>query len=568
MTKPTILLVDYDPTSIQSTLDPLARAGYDVTVAKNGAAGLEAFQRINPDLVLTQMMLPRIAGLDLCREIRRTRPTAGPPILVFGTSPAEKGRSQAIAAGADGYIVAPIDPKTIIEASIEYLTGRSGDPPEETRRPAEPGAADSNESLSDENGPGAVAAEILERLDALLPSKRVEVREPWSAKEAPAVPPEAIEKEEAFAPPSAREAPAAPPEANEKEETFARPSVQEAPAAPPKAIREEKFASPTEPPHPRRAAAPTLAAVVPATARPVSPPVPRQGSTQTRFPWGRVLAALSLGAGLLAVVLNVRVRTFPDPALRAPESSGVGRSVPPEATAQVAETSTENRLAAATSKDSADLTPVTRSPERRSAEARSELPHDGSKAAAQPSPESTRRESGTPVPTMTPSTSPAAEAHALPPEPVPVPAPAPAIPDASTQSDEASRGPSEFLSADPPEPTTLEPPVTAGPSSPAPIHPGDFVEVGSVDTSPVAKTRAQPAYPEFARRMRYSGTVVLRILVDETGSVTEAAPADDSARQDFLAAAIRAVRTWTYSPATKNGVPVKTRVTVRIAFQP
>ena len=85
---------------------------------------------------------------------------------------------------------------------------------------------------------------------------------------------------------------------------------------------------------------------------------------------------------------------------------------------------------------------------------------------------------------------------------------------------------------------------------------------------PVAKTRAQPAYPEFARRMRYSGTAVLRILVDETGSVTEAAPEDNSARKEFLAAAIKAVRTWTYSPATKNGVPVKTRITVRIVFQP
>jgi protein TonB len=89
-----------------------------------------------------------------------------------------------------------------------------------------------------------------------------------------------------------------------------------------------------------------------------------------------------------------------------------------------------------------------------------------------------------------------------------------------------------------------------------------------VDTPPVAKSRAQPAYPEFARRMRYWGTAVLRILVDETGRVAEAEPEGAPARKEFLAAAIKAVRTWTYSPATKNGVPVKTRLTVQVAFQP
>jgi protein TonB len=68
--------------------------------------------------------------------------------------------------------------------------------------------------------------------------------------------------------------------------------------------------------------------------------------------------------------------------------------------------------------------------------------------------------------------------------------------------------------------------------------------------------------------MRLSGKVVLGLVVDETGKVTEAAPAGQGARQDFAAAAIRAVRTWTFTPATKNGVPVKTRITVRIEFNP
>ncbi len=139
MTKPKILLVDYDPKTIESTLGPLSDAGYDVEVAKDGEAGLEALGRVAPDLVLVEMMLPKIPGLELCREIRRARPDVGPAILILGRSSAEKYRAQAIACGANAYVPRTIEPERLVEICNLHLGGSPVDsappftPPEQPR---------------------------------------------------------------------------------------------------------------------------------------------------------------------------------------------------------------------------------------------------------------------------------------------------------------------------------------------------------------------------------------------------------------------------------------------------
>jgi TonB family protein len=487
MKKPTVLLVDYDPMSIESTRGPLALAGYDVAVAKNGVAGLEAFHHVDPDLVLTQLMLPRLPGLDLCREIRKTRPAGRPPIIVYGTTPAEKGRSQALAAGANGYLVAPMNPETLVETCNDFLMGCGIEPLEEIVRSPEPDELPSQDLFSDESEQAAAASEILERLDAFIPSTQVEIPAP--------------------------------------------PIVESAVAE----------------------ASPAVSAT--ATERPVLPPVLGKGSERARVRWTRVLPVLTLGAGLLVVLLALRGRTLPGREPGQPASSDVDRSMPSEAISQVAEPSNENTPAAATTDGFANLTPAAASLERGSAAGRPGPSLDGSKVATEPRSGTSREESPVPVP-----------APALGPETKP--APAAAAPVAPPEPDAANGELFKSLSPELPEPAAPEDSVTAVPPPAVPIRAGDLVELGSVDTPPVAKTRTQPAYPEFARRMRYSGTAALRILVDENGKVTEAAAEDNATRPEFVAAAVRAVKTWTYRPAMKNGAPVKTRLTVRIAFEP
>ena len=108
----------------------------------------------------------------------------------------------------------------------------------------------------------------------------------------------------------------------------------------------------------------------------------------------------------------------------------------------------------------------------------------------------------------------------------------------------------------------------AWPGAERKVAAGDLVDLRDVDTEPVAVSRPAPSYPDAARRMRRDGTVNLRLLVDESGSVTMVEPAGDSAATEFLAAAQRAARKWTYEPARKDGVPVKVWIPVRVVFKP
>jgi TonB family protein len=538
MKKPTVLLVDYDPMSIESTRRPLALAGYDVALAKNGVAGLEAFRQVDPDIVLTQLMLPRLPGLDLCREIRKTRPAGRPPILVYGTTPAEKGRSQALAAGADGYLVAPMNPETLVETCNDYLMGCGIEALEEIGESPEPGGVPAEAPLSSENEHAAAAAEILERLDAFLPSRPVEIPAP--------------------------------------------PIVESAVAAPAAVIRDETPAPSTVPPIPQTEAdaSPAVEATATVTAtvveRPVRSPVHEKEPGRAGVRWTRVLPALALGAGLLVVIVALRGRALPGREPRAPASPGVERSISSEAVSNEAQPSNEHTHVAAATQDPANLAPPVASPEGATAQRLPESTRGGSKVATDPRSESSREDPGVPVASTTVSPGVAANARGAESEPVSEPALFPgtkpasaaAVPVAPPEPDAASGELFNLASPETRAAATSELPATADPSPKTPIRAGELVELDSVDTQPVARSRTQPAYPEVARRMRYSGTAVLRILVDETGRVAEAEPEGAPARKEFLAAAIKAVRTWTYSPATKNGVPVKTRITVQIVFQP
>ena len=99
-----ILVVDDEP-NILATVAPLLRGrGYDVMSAMTGRAALEVFDRDRPDLVLLDLGLPDMSGVDICRQIRRSSAT---PILVLSARGAEGDKVQALDAGADDYVTKP-----------------------------------------------------------------------------------------------------------------------------------------------------------------------------------------------------------------------------------------------------------------------------------------------------------------------------------------------------------------------------------------------------------------------------------------------------------------------------
>jgi protein TonB len=93
------------------------------------------------------------------------------------------------------------------------------------------------------------------------------------------------------------------------------------------------------------------------------------------------------------------------------------------------------------------------------------------------------------------------------------------------------------------------------------------VALSDVDRQPVIATVVKPEYPPIARRVRASGTVILSVLVTETGTVGDIRVIREAGGATGLTqAAENAVRQWTFAPAMKSGVPVKTWFTVPIPF--
>jgi two-component system KDP operon response regulator KdpE len=106
-----ILLVDDEP-NILATVAPLLRGrGYDVVSAMNGCAALDTFERESPDLLVLDLGLPDMNGIDVCRQIRQT---SSAPILVLSARGAEGDKVKALDAGADDYVTKPFGAEELL----------------------------------------------------------------------------------------------------------------------------------------------------------------------------------------------------------------------------------------------------------------------------------------------------------------------------------------------------------------------------------------------------------------------------------------------------------------------
>lgn len=99
-----ILLVDDDEGIVAAVGPALAVHGYEVTTAPDGVEALSAFENDEPDLVLLDLMMPRLGGLEICRRIRETSTT---PIIVLSVKGGEGDIVSVLDQGADDYLVKP-----------------------------------------------------------------------------------------------------------------------------------------------------------------------------------------------------------------------------------------------------------------------------------------------------------------------------------------------------------------------------------------------------------------------------------------------------------------------------
>lgn len=120
MTK-SLLIVDDNPENLKLILMILATGGYELVTAADALQALRAIEARLPDLILLDLQLPGMDGLELTRRLRATPATRGVPIVAV-TAYAMKGdENKARDAGCDGYLVKPIDKRLLRETVKQYL---------------------------------------------------------------------------------------------------------------------------------------------------------------------------------------------------------------------------------------------------------------------------------------------------------------------------------------------------------------------------------------------------------------------------------------------------------------
>lgn len=120
----TILIVEDNALNMKLARDVLEARGYRVVEAVSGEDGVRAAAEEHPTLVLMDIQLPGIDGIEAFRRIRAEPATAGIPVVAFTASVTSSERSRVTGAGFDAFVSKPIDLKTFL-ATVEDLTGGS-----------------------------------------------------------------------------------------------------------------------------------------------------------------------------------------------------------------------------------------------------------------------------------------------------------------------------------------------------------------------------------------------------------------------------------------------------------
>lgn len=126
-----ILVIDDEPQIVEICRDYLKASGFEVITANDGLKGLAAARRDRPDLVVLDLMLPGMDGLDVCRELRRE---SSIPIIMLTARVEEADRLVGLELGADDYLTKPFSPRELVARVRTVLRRASGAPPSELLR--------------------------------------------------------------------------------------------------------------------------------------------------------------------------------------------------------------------------------------------------------------------------------------------------------------------------------------------------------------------------------------------------------------------------------------------------
>jgi len=127
-----ILIIEDDRDIVELVRYNLANEGFQVAAAYDGGSGLTALKKTPPDLLLLDLMLPKLSGLEICREVRRDDSMNRLPILMLTARGDEADRVVGLEMGADDYVTKPFSPRELM-ARVKALLRRA-EPPVDSPR--------------------------------------------------------------------------------------------------------------------------------------------------------------------------------------------------------------------------------------------------------------------------------------------------------------------------------------------------------------------------------------------------------------------------------------------------
>ena len=116
------MVVDRDPHVRELEAHFLHQAGYTVEFERDGSGALEQARRIHPDIIITEILVPSVDGLALCRRLKADLHTRDIAVLVFSIL-AASGRARE--AGADAFLLKPLAEHTLVDTVRQLLEARS-----------------------------------------------------------------------------------------------------------------------------------------------------------------------------------------------------------------------------------------------------------------------------------------------------------------------------------------------------------------------------------------------------------------------------------------------------------
>jgi DNA-binding response OmpR family regulator len=126
-----ILIVEDEPNMVAGLRDNFEFEGYDVITAPDGVAGLERALNEAPDLVILDVMMPRMSGLDVCKQLKTKRPSV--PIIMLTARGQEVDKVVGLELGADDYVTKPFSIRELL-ARVKAVLRRSKAAPKEQEK--------------------------------------------------------------------------------------------------------------------------------------------------------------------------------------------------------------------------------------------------------------------------------------------------------------------------------------------------------------------------------------------------------------------------------------------------